>query len=83
MMQNENLLTKFDLGKADSKPRQVCCMIRAREPCFGVVSVPALRSPATPQPVFIRPAKASRKFTPFKIMPVEMLALVGYQYEFE
>ena len=30
---------KVDFDAAENEPRQVCCIIRAREPCFGIVSV--------------------------------------------
>ena len=41
MLQNEYMclyLQESDFDTAENEPRQVCCMIRAREPSFGIVS---------------------------------------------
>ena len=35
---NAALLEKGSLDTAETEPRQVCCTIRACDPCFGIVS---------------------------------------------
>ena len=44
MLRNACLLEKFGYGTAENEPGQVCCVIRAHNPWFGIVTVPGTRN---------------------------------------
>ena len=37
----ESFVANIGFDAVENEPRQVCCMIRAREPWFGFLSVPS------------------------------------------
>ena len=50
-------LQAIEFDKAENEPRQVCCMTRAREPSFVIVSVPR---GTDAQPEICRHTRAAR-----------------------
>ena len=69
MLQNVCLPAEIGLDTAANEPRQACCMIRAREPCVGIVSVPGrctLPPPPKPHRAYaaLQSAKPRRNFDP-------------------
>ena len=44
MLQNECFVAKVGLNAAENEPRKVSCMLRAREPWFGIVFVSGQQS---------------------------------------
>ena len=59
MLQNDCLPLKNGFDTVENEPRQVSCMLRAREASYGIVSGLGLQLRPGPAPFSLRPSDAS------------------------